>query len=442
VVGETIDSVEVLHASDFEQQGHGRLRATPRGSALEIQGWAIGKSRRPTSVELDDGERQEIAVVEFGEERPDIAKAFPGNPMALKSGFRLVLTADGSGSALLRLRVRFDDGGAAELASIALSIGEDGGGRTSSSRGVTWEHRVPATRDSEKVLFGRDGWLYLQRDANDVIGQHTGKVRFDEDQLGRWHEVLRRRKEVCARHGAVWTCLVAPDKESVYPEHLPSSIKIAPRRPIDDFLDVAARAEAPVTYGRDVLLPHKHEGDLYARTDTHWNHLGAYFIYHWLCQDLMRRGVPLQPVEDGALQWSEDVVPGDLGGKVEPEPIEGPMIRIRVDPERGRLKFENGITNHGRVMMFEREGEPGPSCVLFGESFADYLLVFLKETFQRLVFVHTNFLVEEVLAAERPDVVLSLPLERFLVRVPDDRNALGQLREVAARKGGEMPWRE
>ena len=247
---------------------------------------------------------------------------------------------------------------------------------------------------------------------------------------------------MCARHGAVWTCLVAPDKESVYPEHLPSSIELASRRPIDDFLDVAARAEAPVTYGRDVLLPHKHEGDLYARTDTHWNHLGAYFIYHWLCHDLMRRGVPLDPVEDGALQWSEDVVPGDLGGKVEPEPIKGPMIQIRVHPERGRLKVENGITNHARVMKFEREGRPGPSCVLFGESFADYLLVFLKETFQKLVFVHTNLLPEEVIAAERPDVVLSLPLERFLIRVPDDRNALAQLWKVAVRKGGEMPWRQ
>jgi hypothetical protein len=147
-------------------------------------------------------------------------------------------------------------------------------------------------------------------------------------------------------------------------------------------------------------------------------------------------------VEDDALQWSEHMVAGDLGGKVEPEEIKGPTIRIRVEPERGRPKFDNGITNHARVMKFEREGEPGLSCVLFGESFADYLLVFLKETFQRLVFVHTNLLVEEVIAAERPDVVLSLPLERFLIRVPDDRNALKQLEGVARRKGGSLPWRQ
>ncbi|MFL5832847.1 MAG: alginate O-acetyltransferase AlgX-related protein [Solirubrobacterales bacterium] len=441
MAGVTIDSVEARQTCDFMQHGHGRLRATPRGSVLEIQGWVLGKGRRPVAVEVVEGERQKLAEAKFGEERPDIAEAFPDHPSARKSGFKLILAADGSGFSLIRLRVRFEDGGAAEFGSIALSVGDGSGtNRQAGSQGITWENRQAAVRDSEKVLFGRDGWLYLQRDANDVVGQHTGRVRFEKDQLVRWHEVLKRRKEVCERHGALWTCLVAPDKESVYPEHLPEAVKPASRRPIDDFLDVAARAGAPVTYGRDVLLPQKHEGDLYARTDTHWNHLGAYFVYHWLCRDLMQRGVALEPVEDGALQWSEDVVEGDLGSKVEPEALKGPIIRIRVHPERGRLTFQNGITNHARVMTFEREGKPGPSCVLFGESFADYLLVFLKETFQKLTFVHTSLLVEEVLVAERPDVVLSLPLERFLIRVPDDRNALEQLQAVAGRKGGSLPW--
>jgi len=443
VAGATIDTVEARHNPGFEQQGYGRLRATPRGSVLEIQGWVIGKGRSPVSVEISNRERQKISVAGIGEERPDIAEAFPDHPSAKKSGFKFVLAVDGCGMSLMRLTVQFDEGDAAELGSIAVSVGKEGGSDEQiGSQEVTWEDRSAAIRDSEKVLFGRDGWLYLQRDANDVIGQHTGRVRFDKEQLTRWHAVLKWRKEVCARYDAAWTCLVAPDKESVYPEHLPRSIQPVPRRPIDDFLAVAARAEAPVTYGRDVLLPHKHEGDLYARTDTHWNHLGAYFIYHWLCQDLMRRGVPLVLVEDDSLQWSEDVVAGDLGSKVEPEAIKGPIIRIRVHPERGRLGFDNGISNHGRVMRFEREGEPGLSCVLFGESFADYLLVFLKETFQKLVFVHTNLLVEEVIAAERPDVVLSLPLERFLIRVPDDRNALEQLQKSARRKGGSLPWRQ
>jgi hypothetical protein len=48
--------------------------------------------------------------------------------------------------------------------------------------------------------------------------------------------------------------------------------------------------------------------------------------------------------------------------------------------------------------------------------------------------------VTETLEQERPDVILSLPTERFLIRVPDDANALAELRATTLRKGGELPW--
>ena len=91
-------------------------------------------------------------------------------------------------------------------------------------------------------------------------------------------------------------------------------------------------------------------------------------------------------------------------------------------------------------MVFERDGE-GPTCVLFGESFAHYLLVFLKETFQAAASSSTRAPSSaEVIERERPDVVFSLPLERFLIRLPSDVNAYEELRATALRKGGKLPW--
>jgi len=65
---------------------------------------------------------------------------------------------------------------------------------------------------------------------------------------------------------------------------------------------------------------------------------------------------------------------------------------------------------------------------------------FLKESFRRLVFVHTSMFIEEVLAVERPDAVVSLPVERFLIDVPEDTDALVRLAETVRAKGGELPW--
>jgi len=78
--------------------------------------------------------------------------------------------------------------------------------------------------------------------------------------------------------------------------------------------------------------------------------------------------------------------------------------------------------------------------VVFGESFAKNLLVFLQASFRRVAFVHTSMFVREIVEQEHPDVVLSMPVERFLLGVPDDTDSYGRLRQTSLKKGGELPW--
>jgi alginate O-acetyltransferase complex protein AlgJ len=430
----------VRYASDFLQIGRGRLRVTPRDRDLAIQGWAIGHDSAAVAVELADECDRPIGQAAIGESRPDVAQAFPSNSQAGSSGFRLALSAEGAGESEVRVLVKFSDGSASLLGSVRTVISpQSASAGRSTDAVVKWSEKA-FRRESEKVLFGRDGWLYLRRDTNDVLGQQTGRVRLGDERLKAWRGVLEERMAMAERCGALWSCLVAPDKESVYPENLPVTVKQAKRRPIHEFLDVAEAVGAPVSYAREGLIDQKREAELFSRTDTHWNYRGAYLAYRMLCRNLIDRGVAVEVVEESSIRWSQGTIEGDLGSKVEPEPLTGPTIRAKLERERGRLTFDNAVQNHGRVMSFEREGSPGLTCVLFGESFAHYLLVFLKETFSRLVFVHTNMLIEEVLQQERADVAISLPLERFLLRVPDDGDGLAQLQAIVLRKGGSLPW--
>jgi hypothetical protein len=145
------------------------------------------------------------------------------------------------------------------------------------------------------------------------------------------------------------------------------------------------------------------------------------------------QGLEVPVLSEGAISWSRADAPGGLGLKLYPQPTSA-TIRADLPEHRAGLVFDNRILNHGRVMVFEQEQDDGMSAVIFGESFVQNMLLFLKESFRRLVFVHTSTMAAGVLEHERPDVILSVPLERFLVRVPDDRNALLRLCEEAARK--------
>jgi hypothetical protein len=288
--------------------------------------------------------------------------------------------------------------------------------------------------DRAKVLRGKDGWLFLRDDTNDVLGQHTGLVQMGPERLASWERVLAGRVATMQELGLPWVVQVAPDKEGVYPDLLPPEIVPAPRRPVHDFLDVAARVGAPVHYPLEQLRAKARGGrPVYYVTDTHWNQLGAYVAYREICNELASRGVAVPTLAEEDVEWVTVETEGDLGEKLKP-PETGPTILARLRNHTSTLVADNGIANHGRVMVFEAPGSDAPTCVAFGESFGNHLLLFLKESFSRLVYVHTSTLDRVRLQEERPDAVVSMPLERFLIDVPDDTDAHAKLEATARRK--------
>jgi alginate O-acetyltransferase complex protein AlgJ len=426
-----VDQIKVDLSADFQQCGLGQMRYLPDRGHLSIQGWVIGRNAVPLRVELSNQDGEPIADVAIDQLRPDIAGSFPNAPGSSGCGFTVSLRPKGSGASRVQVTVAFDDGVKKELGSVGCVVAGDEAG----SGAVGWS----IIDESEKVLFGKQGWLFLHGDTNDILGQHTGKVKMGAARRAAWRRVLEGRVAACERLGIPWHCIVVPDKESVYPEYLPDEVVPSARRPIHELLEVAASAGAPVSYALDRLLAAKQEDELYPRTDTHWNFCGAYVAYQMFCDEVRARGVDVDVLQEEDLEWVEETIEGDLGRKVRPEPMTSSMFLVRFRRPRSRLVFDNEVRNHGRVKCFERD-RPGPSCVLFGESYSDYLVPFLQESFQRLVFVHTSMFIADVLEREQPDAVLSLPVERFMIRVPSDVGALAELAATARRKGGGLPW--
>jgi alginate O-acetyltransferase complex protein AlgJ len=426
-----IDQIEIDRSSGFEEHGRGQLRGTPERGELTIRGWVVGERSTPIRVALRDDVGAKIADVAIDKARPDIAEAFPDVPGAAKSGFEVTLRSDGSGSGRIHVVVAFDDGAAREMACLSCEVH----GERNAPRRLSW---AVVTLD-EKVLIGKQGWLYLHGDTNNILGQHTGKVKMGAERIDGWRRVLEGRVAASERLRIPWHCVVVPDKEGVYPEYLPDEVVPVARRPVHEFLEVAESVGAPVSYGLDRLLATKEECDVYSPTDSHWNFRGAYVVYRMFCEELIARGVDVNVLEEASLEWVETTIDGGLGRKVRPEPMTGPTVQVRLARPQGRVVYDNEVNNHGRVVVCERDS-PGPTCVLFGESFSDYLVPFLRESFGRFVFVHTSMFVAEVLEREQPDAVISLPTERFLIRVPSDADAFSQLRSLAQRKGGELPW--
>jgi len=134
------------------------------------------------------------------------------------------------------------------------------------------------------VLKGENNWLFFALD--NLPEDFKGKAQFSPDEQGYFWKELSRRKQWHADHGSSYMLLIAPNKQSIYPEFLPKDLQpqSAPTR-LDKLLESRPNsAENTLIDVRPLLLAEKKQHRLYDITDTHWNYRGALIGYQAIQQ--------------------------------------------------------------------------------------------------------------------------------------------------------------
>ena len=286
---------------------------------------------------------------------------------------------------------------------------------------------------SKMVVPGRDGWLFLQRDTNKLLDQMAGIVRLSPLQLRQWRFVLETRAAWLERQGIQHVMLIAPNAISVYPEMRPDGYEIVEDRPLNQLVGFLRECGsfARLLVPMQELVDAKRERLTYIPTDTHWNEFGAFVAYEALMDELARSGVEARLLRRDDLHIYEEERPGDLGPRVDP-PLSSTHVLAEPRRPAARVVHDNRIYNSGKNVVYECDAAPG-RCFVFGDSFAYTFLHFLAESFGRLFFVHRPEFDYEAILAERPDVVVSVLTERFIIRVPEDSPYLPLPRLVGRR---------
>jgi CBS domain-containing protein len=281
-----------------------------------------------------------------------------------------------------------------------------------------------------KVLAGKDGWLFLANDTNQVLKQHAGELRFSDFELNQWQLVLEQRLAWVRMLGGSYFFVVPPNPQSVYPEKLPDLIATAPERPVMQLARQLERSGSPagVVYPLDELVAAKAEW-IYPKSDTHWTAIGAFIGYERLL-DEVEQVAEVRRVTREELRFEESQEIGDLGGKLRP-PLRHRHLRPTFrSGASARLVLDNCVGGNGTLLVMECAEAPPSTCVVFGDSYSYMLLHYLSESFRRLVFAHCPTLDFDLVRSEKPDVVVNVMNERFLMKIPYDLPA-PSLRELA-----------
>jgi hypothetical protein len=93
--------------------------------------------------------------------------------------------------------------------------------------------------------------------------------------------MVEAKRDWLAAHGIPYIFVIPPNKQTIYPEHMPENFLQARGRTRLDQLMAFMQAHSDVTILdlRQPLIEAKSQDPLYYLTDTHWNSLGALIGY-------------------------------------------------------------------------------------------------------------------------------------------------------------------
>ena len=150
---------------------------------------------------------------------------------------------------------------------------------------------------NEKVVIGDDNWLFYCEETN--IEDYKGTNLYNEEELAAIAQNLIRNRDELAARGSEFVLFIAPNKETIYSEHLPSYIQemkkgeMTRARQVVEYL--RNNTDLRVVYPEEELLKYKDQYSLYWHYDTHWNVGGGYIGTRELLKEL---GMELPPVEE------------------------------------------------------------------------------------------------------------------------------------------------
>lgn len=288
------------------------------------------------------------------------------------------------------------------------------------------------TPSSPSVILGKDGWLFYS--GENLVEYYCGTRPFSEEEMARWLHVMEARRDWLKQRGIAFYFVVAPEKQTIYPDYMPDDfVRVRPDSRLDQLIEYfKAHSTLEIVDLRPTLWAEKSRHRVYHRTNSHWNDLGAFAAYQTLIRKMSQSFPALRPLSEtdfnSATEYRAD---GDLAGILG---LNGLMTeeKLNLTPRQPLKALSNGNAVSTRPvhlnnwMVTEKNEANLPRMVMFHDSFSLALIRFLAENFSHAKYVWRPGMNREFIESEAPDVVVLQICERRLMFDPQEDQAATQ----------------
>lgn len=266
------------------------------------------------------------------------------------------------------------------------------------------------------VLCGKKGWLYLT--ADNSIGNYQNTNLYTDEELEAMKEKYINLQKFYNEQGIEFVMMVAPNKSTIYGEYYPEGInKAGEYSRLDQLKDYfTENTDIALVDVRDELKAKKEQYELYYKTDTHWNSMGAFVAYQKLIKVIADKGIAVKQYNEDDFDIEKiDRPGGDLLVMLKLEKYKADAIEyiFHYKNNDGKYGYESTLINGVNHFKTKSKNEELGKALIFRDSFSTAIEQFVANSFYEAEFVWDTHCTDyNDLLEDKPDVVIMEIVER------------------------------
>ena len=262
------------------------------------------------------------------------------------------------------------------------------------------------------VTVGKENWLFytVSEDGEDALADYQRTNLYTADEKTALADAITSVNEKMKERGIRFVMFEAPNKESVYAEYMPDSVRVyGSESRLDAALPELAAQGLPVYDMKPELLKEADTYQLYYKYDTHWNQIGSFIGSQQIAQTLLGTSTPLSAVSIEAAGPASGDLARMLNMAAEYSDDTEYVIQNYL-PEVTATTVDMNEDNSFAV--FESDSPNDKTLLVVGDSFSQNLKYFMPKLYRKTVFATFDTYTEALLDEYQPDDFVYLTVER------------------------------
>lgn len=261
--------------------------------------------------------------------------------------------------------------------------------------------------DSDSVILGKEDWLFYKTGGN--ILDYRGVIPISAEELGFIKTELSRAKAFFDDRDIEFFVLLAPNKEEIYSQYLPSYINVTnPESRLDKIAAGLEEVNINVVYPKEELIRRSEEYQVYRKYDTHWNRVGAFIT----AQELLGKlGKESKKIDEVTVVPAEKIS-GDLANMLGVAQLYNDDVEFTMVDEGTNIELLTDVPQQNLAYREYKSSVGEDRILVLGDSFAYDMTPYVAENFAFSAQIHVDNYEKGLIEKIHPDVVVCELVER------------------------------